>query len=196
MKKLRFKKLPNTLLIRLVAVLTFAVGLIFVSILPKQQISNVIIKKVPSRVIEVKVSPIPDEQLSAEERFWKFEKVLNPSLVIPNPIPKGIPHSCGLLFISIENDGQIKLNSENSGNLEDTDDLKNRLETIFRGRTLNRVFEERSDKTVKGVYIIAPSSIKYGDFIKLVDAVKESGADPIVLEIDEYSFKTIQVKNF
>jgi biopolymer transport protein ExbD len=65
--------------------------------------------------------------------------------------------------------------------------LKYRLKSIFQERTSNGVFEAGSNKTVKAVSIKAPFSIKYSAFIKLVDSVKESGADPIILDVEEYS---------
>jgi biopolymer transport protein ExbD len=186
MRKLRFKNLPNVLCFRLFAILTFIIGLTIVSILTKEQASNLVSVKTSARIIEVKIPPVYNEHLSAEERFWQFEKFLNPNLTVPNPIPKGIPNSCGLLFISIEINGQIKLNSEVAGNLKDTNELKGRLKYIFQERTANGVFEEGSDKTVKSVFIQVPFSVKYGDFIKLLDSVKESGANPIVLDVESF----------
>lgn len=184
MRKLRLKNSSDVLIPRLFAVLTFAIGFVFVSISPKEQSSNVVTENIVAHVIEVKVPPILDKKLSTEERFWRYEKFLNPNLKIPSPIPKGIPNSCGFLHISIEIDGLIILNSEISGNLENTDVLKSRLEDIFRQRTLNGVYVEGSDKIAKSVVIKASASTKYGDFIKVLTAIKESGAEPIVLRND------------
>ena len=187
MRKLRFKNLLSVLRFRLFAISTFAIGLTIVSMLTKEQVPSLVNEKTSPRIIEVKIPPPYNENLSAEQRFWQFEKFLNPNLKIPNPIPKGVPHSCGMLFISIENNGQIKVNSEDNGNLRDMNKLKYRLKSIFQERTSNGVFEAGSNKTVKVVSIKAPFSIKYSDFIKLVDSVKESGADPIILDVEEYS---------
>ena len=140
MKRLRFKNLPNSLLVRLFAVVTFTIGLLFVSILTKDQISNVADEKVSVHIIEVKIPPIWNGNAGKEERFWQFEKFLNPNLTIPSPIPKGIPHSCRHLYVLVENDGQIKINSQISGSLENTDIVKRELEIIFQERTTNGVF--------------------------------------------------------
>jgi len=196
MKRLRFKKLPNSLTVRLFAVVTFTIGLLFVSILKKDQISNVSDDKVSVHIIEVKIPPVWNDNPVKEEGFWQFEKFLNPNLTIGSPIPKEIPHSCGHLYVSVENDGQIKINSQISASLENTDILKRELEIIFQERTTNGVFAEQSNKIVKSVIIKAPPSIRYGDFLRLVGAVEESGAEPIVLQIDQYPFTAVQAKTF
>ncbi|MDQ3130391.1 MAG: hypothetical protein M3Q99_06475 [Acidobacteriota bacterium] len=108
-----------------------------------------------------------------------------PQQEIPNPIPKGLPHDHSLLIISIDESGKLTLNSENEGNVSDTNFLMTRLSKIFREREETGVYEPGKWKIVKAVGIKAARSIKYGDFIKVVEAIKQSGAEPIVLLIDE-----------
>jgi biopolymer transport protein ExbD len=69
--------------------------------------------------------------------------------------------------------------------LENTIPLTEKLNEIFRERERNGVFEPKSDRILKAVIVKAPRYAKYGDVAKLVDAVKSSGADPIVLQIDD-----------
>lgn len=143
------------------------------------------------KYIIVKIPPAVDKSLSREENFWRFKHFLFPQEPIPNPIPEGLPNYDALLFVNLEKDGQIKLNSETNGNLESTGILTRRLNEIFRERKENNVFEVNSNKVVKAVGIQAPLSAKYGDVIKVISAVKESKAEPIVLLIDGYPLKEI-----
>ncbi len=141
--------------------------------------------------IIVKVPPIVDKSLSTEENFWRFNHFLFPQEPIPNPIPKGLPNYDALLFVTLEKNGNIKINSEINGNIQNTDILSQRLKEIFREGKENNVFEANSTKIVKAVGVQAPVSTKYGDVLKLLNAIKESGAEPIVLLIDGYPIETI-----
>jgi biopolymer transport protein ExbD len=42
-----------------------------------------------------------------------------------------------------------------------------------------------NEKIEKTVFIKAPRSIDYGSVVKVIDAVKLAGADPISLQIDD-----------
>ncbi len=90
-----------------------------------------------------------------------------------------------LLVVTIQNDGQIKLNNESNGDLSNTQILNVRLAKIFDDRVKYEVYEEKTNKIFKKVIIRATPSTKYGDVVKVIDAVKESGAEPIVLQIDD-----------
>ena len=59
------------------------------------------------------------------------------------------------------------------------------LKEIFTYREKSGVFEENSNKVVKAVIVKVPRSVKYGNVLKIIDAVKSSGADPTVLQIDD-----------
>lgn len=133
----------------------------------------------------VKVPPPIDAGSSEHERFWQFQKFLFPQQEIPDPIPEAIPNFCGLFIISLEKDGSIKINRETYARLSDTEPLTEKLREIFRYREENRVIDEKTHKTIKAVMLKAPRSAKYGEIVKIVDALKQSGADPIVLQIDD-----------
>jgi len=47
------------------------------------------------------------------------------------------------------------------------------------------VIDAKSHKTIKAVMLKAPRSARYGEIITVIDALKQSGADPIVLQIDD-----------
>jgi biopolymer transport protein ExbD len=106
-------------------------------------------------------------------------------LVRPNPLT---------LVVSVTPDLKLKLNQEDYGSVSDPDPLSAKLAEIFRLReeqfALKPGLETRSDlplseRIEKTLIIKAARSIKYGDVIKIIDAVKGGGAVPIVLQIDD-----------
>lgn len=94
-------------------------------------------------------------------------------------------HNLAHLIVSLENDKKLKINSQEFGNLDDTTPLSERLSIMFTEREIEGIFEPNSNKILKAVIIKAPLSAKYGDVAKVIDAVKSSGADPIILQIDD-----------
>ena len=149
-------------------------------------------------IIIVKVPPFYNEKLSQEENFWRFQKFLFPQIEIPNPIPKGLPNDNSLLFVLMDEKGKLTLNSQDAGNVSETRFLTDRLSALFQESEKAGAYEPGNWKIVKAVGIKTAHSIKYGDFIKVVDAVKQSGADPIVLLFDDDArpkFKTNLLTN-
>ncbi len=142
-------------------------------------------QQIEQNIIIVKVPPTYDEKLSREENYYRFQHFLFPQLEIPNPIPKGLPNDNSLLTVSVDEKGKITLNSQNEGNVSETKFLIERLTTIFQEREKAGVYETGNWKIVKAVGIKTANSIKYSDFIEVVGAVKQSGADPIVLLFDD-----------
>jgi biopolymer transport protein ExbD len=99
--------------------------------------------------------------------------------VKPNPLT---------LVININRDNRaIALNNEPTGNVDDTDPLINRLKGIFKDREANGVFRETTNEIEKTIFIKAPKTVKYGDVVRVIDAAKTAGADPIGLQIDDLS---------
>lgn len=119
----------------------------------------------PSRFeAKVPAEPKPDEQQS---------------IVKPNPLT---------LVVTInKSDGGITLNSEALGNVTDTAPLTERLKTIFKERETNGSFREGTNEVEKTLFIKSPRLIRYGDVVKVIDAVKVGGASPIGLQIDDLS---------
>lgn len=103
----------------------------------------------------------------------------DPALVKPNPLT---------LVVGIEPDGKVTLNLEPAGTTDDTRPLVKRLKHIFAERKRKRVYEPRAEAKMKiatAVYIRAPSSARYAAVVKVVDAVKTAGGDPIGLHVDD-----------
>ena len=133
----------------------------------------------------VKIPPPVSTDASEQERFWQFQKFLFPQADVPDPIPEGIPNFCGLFVISLEKSGSIKINRETYASLSNTEPLTEKLREIFQYREEMGVIDAKSHKTIKAVMLKAPRSARYGEIITVIDALKQSGADPIVLQIDD-----------
>jgi len=103
----------------------------------------------------------------------------------PNPLT---------LVVSIGSDLQLKLNQDNIGSVNDTGPLSQKLIQTFKARKDQRAYkvgmetrtdlpeEERIEKTV---FVKAPRALKYGDVVKVIDAIKGAGASPVGLQVDD-----------
>jgi len=103
----------------------------------------------------------------------------------PNPLT---------LVVSIASDLQLKLNQDAIGSVNDTGPLSQKLTLVFQQRKVQRAYrvgmetrtdlpeEERIEKTV---FVKAPKSMKYGDVVKVIDAIKGAGASPVGLQVDD-----------
>jgi biopolymer transport protein ExbD len=103
----------------------------------------------------------------------------------PNPLT---------LVVSISNDLQLKLNQDSIGSVNDTAALSQKLLQLFQQRKDTRAYkagmETRTDvpeldRIEKTVFVKAPRSIKYGDVVKVIDAIKGAGANPVGLQVDD-----------
>jgi biopolymer transport protein ExbD len=80
------------------------------------------------------------------------------------------------------------------GTVDDTSKLSMKLVSLFQERTKNHVYRDemlaRLDlaeelRIEKTVFIKAPRSIPYGEVVRVMDAVKGAGAEPIGLQLDD-----------
>lgn len=94
----------------------------------------------------------------------------------PNPLT---------LVVAVNSDKNLRLNKDRLGTLDDTKDLTDELIEIFQKREANGAFAENTNQIQKTVFVKAPRTLPYGEVVKLVDAVKIAGADPISLQIDD-----------
>ena len=88
------------------------------------------------------------------------------------------------LRVDIEKDSKLQLNDEDIGTIDDTRRLSTRLADIMRQREEQRVTKFGTDIIEKTVFIKAPESFKYGEVVKVIDAVKGAGATPVGLQVD------------
>ena len=103
----------------------------------------------------------------------------------PNPLT---------LVVSISTDLQIKLNQDSMGSVNDPSALAAKLQQVFQQRKEQRAYkvgmESRSDVPEdqgieKTVFVKAPRALKYGDVVKVIDAIKGAGASPVGLQVDD-----------
>ena len=94
----------------------------------------------------------------------------------PNPLT---------LVVSIGTDMKIKLNKDDAGDISDTSGLTSTLAKTFKDRENNLVYKEGTNEIEKTVFVKAPRAVKYGEVVKLIDAIKFAGAQPVGLQIDD-----------
>ena len=103
----------------------------------------------------------------------------------PNPLT---------LVVSIAPDMSIKLNQDSLGSVNDTTPLSQRLLQVFQQRKDQRAYKvgmemrtdlKEEDKIEKTVFVKAPRTMKYGDVVKVIDAIKGAGANPVGLQVDD-----------
>jgi len=96
--------------------------------------------------------------------------------VKPNPLT---------LIASLDRNGRIYLNQEDKGTLSETERLTGQLKQIFAIRESEAVFRDGTNEVEKTVFLKVTGSTKYGDLVKMVEAVKLAGASPIGIQIDD-----------
>ena len=103
----------------------------------------------------------------------------------PNPLT---------LVVSIASDLQLKLNQDNMGSVNDTAPLSSRLRQVFQQRKEQRAYKPgmetrvdvpEEDRIEKTVFIKAPRGMRYEDVVKVIDAIKGAGANPVGLQVDD-----------
>lgn len=100
-----------------------------------------------------------------------------------NVILKPNPNTL-IVFINREG-AKLRLNQDDIGDVSDTTPLTAKLEEVFKDRESRGVLREGTNEVEKTIFIKAPKSVKYGDVVKVIDAVKLAGAQPIGLQIDD-----------
>jgi len=104
---------------------------------------------------------------------------IDPALIKPHPLT---------LVVSIDLAGKVMLNRERAGTTDNTRPLVKRLKRIFAERRRNRAYEpggEAEMTLAKAVFIRAPQSARYVAVVRVVDAIKAAGGNPIGLQVDD-----------
>ncbi len=106
-------------------------------------------------------------------------------VIKPNPLT---------LVVAIESDLSLKLNLDAAGSANDTAPLSTKLTQIFKERRDNRAYEPgkenrmdlpEEERIAKAVFVKAPRSLKYVEVVKVIDAIKGAGGNPIGLQIND-----------
>lgn len=105
----------------------------------------------------------------------------------PKPEDKTVakPNPNTLVIAINKADMKLTLNNEPFGDITDTQPLQQKLSQIFKERETKGVFRDNSNEVEKTIFIKSPRSVKYGDVVKVIDAAKIVGAQPIGLQIDD-----------
>jgi biopolymer transport protein ExbD len=98
------------------------------------------------------------------------------SQIKPNPLT---------LVVTIANDLKLKLNQDEMGSVNDTAAISTRLAGLFEQRKRERAFRPGTEEVEKTVFVKAPRSLKYGEVVKVIDAIKGAGANPVGLQVDD-----------
>ena len=103
----------------------------------------------------------------------------------PNPLT---------LVVTIGSDLSLKLNQDALGSVNETAPLAQRLAAVFQQRKDQRAYRvgyetrtdvKEEDRIEKTVFVKAPRATKYGDVVKVIDAIKGAGASPVGLQVDD-----------
>ncbi len=94
----------------------------------------------------------------------------------PNPLT---------LVVTIGNDLKLRLNEDNMGSVNDTSPLAAKLNSVFQQRTEQHAYRSGTEEVEKTVFVKAPRSLKYGDVVKVIDAIKGAGSDRVGLQVDD-----------
>ena len=103
----------------------------------------------------------------------------------PNPLT---------LVVSIAPDLSIKLNQDSLGSVNDPSVLAQKLALTFAQRKEQRAYKigmetrtdlKEEDRIEKTVFVKAPRSLRYSEVVKVIDAIKGAGANPVGLQVDD-----------
>jgi biopolymer transport protein ExbD len=105
----------------------------------------------------------------------------------PNPLTL-------VVTIGMAPDFQLKLNSDVMGSVNDPSALAAKLQQTFQLRKEQHAYKvgmetatniSEDQRIEKTVFVKAPRALKYGDVVKVIDAIKGAGASPVGLQVDD-----------
>jgi biopolymer transport protein ExbD len=145
--------------------------------IPKINVTPLIDVLLVLLIIFMVISPLKPSRFEAKVPAEpKDQQEVN---VKPNPLT---------LVVAINRDTRdVTLNNDKAGTLDDPSTLTTRLSEIFKQRENNGVFREGTNQVEKTIFIKSPKSVRYGDVVRVIDAAKIAGAEPIGLQIDDLS---------
>ena len=154
----------------------------------------------PERAVYgVRIPPFYEAKLTAGENHCIFAywwhpppgKDIDIDFACKNaPLPNdGVP-----LEVDLKPDGSLYLNNDVPvGHLSDTSALRDRLRDVFRNHEEMGVYRPESADIDKSIAVDVPLSAQYGDLVKLLEAVKSSGSDEIILSLDGHLPKNLVI---
>lgn len=131
-----------------------------------------VIKKIRSLTTQTtKVEIAEDFYVYVPPELAKKEK----TNVKPNPM---------VLVVELDKNAKLRLNDYEMGSLNDLAPLEREMKELFRAREANGVFRSGTNEIEKRVFVKAPLSAGFFDVIKIIESLRETGAAPIGLVID------------
>ena len=90
------------------------------------------------------------------------------------------------ILITVDAGRRVYFGKEQVGTCDDVGPLKERVrEAVEKNRRAARDrADEEAARSAATVFICAPPELKYGDIVKVVDAIREAGGDPVGLDTD------------
>ena len=102
----------------------------------------------------------------------------------PQPIDPLVKDNPDALVVSVADDLSLSVNDrKNLGTPDEPERLTRELASIFQERA-ERFDVDEQGNVVKVVFVKAPRNVAYGNVVKVIDAVKLAGAEPLSLQID------------
>ena len=126
-------------------------------------------------IIFMLISPLKPSKFEAKVPAEPKDDTITPAK--PNPLT---------LVVTVDKTGALMLNKDEMGNVSDTTALTDKLSAVFKEReNSGTAFREGTNEVEKTLFVKAPRTLKYGEVVKVIDAVKVAGAQPIGLQIDD-----------
>ena len=102
----------------------------------------------------------------------------------PAPIDPIVKDHPDTLVVSVASDMSLSVNDrKNLGTPDEPEQLTRELASIFQERAERFDLDEQGN-VIKVVFVKAPRNVTYGNVAKVIDAVKQAGAEPLSLQID------------
>lgn len=111
-------------------------------------------------------------------------KALAPTPPDPNQPPPDVANNL-TLQVAVLPDFKVQLNTKDMGSVNELGTLSATLAQTFKERERMGTVKFGTNEIEKTVFIKAPKTIKYGEVVKVIDAVKSAGANPVGLQLDE-----------
>ncbi len=137
-----------------------------------------------------RIAQIDAYKLISSDAFEKSDLSKIAQIIIPLErfLGKNKPNPLSLT-VTIDQTGNIKLNNSP----ETKESLSTHLLQVFNEREQNGVFRVGLNEVEKTVFISAGVSTKFGEVVKIIEAIKNSGANPIGLDVDFPLAKHIKI---
>lgn len=122
--------------------------------------------------------------VNAETEVGEYRKTPNGRYVLSLDLglpanPKSVSKMNPLLLVAkLDAAGKISLNNEPPMKISE---LKSLLSKIFKEREENGIFTEGTNEVEKKIILVSEPDIKYGDVVKFIGELYETGANPVVL---------------